>query len=117
MITGDYGLTAESLARRVGMLQTPSPRILTGADVDSLNEFELQKILQEEVIFARMAPEHKLRLVAAMQASGEFAAAPPDTVSAGGRSRSRARQPTSTAISAAPSAGNSRIPPVCSVIS
>ena len=35
MVTGDYGLTAESLARRVGMLTTPNPAILTGADVDS----------------------------------------------------------------------------------
>ena len=32
MITGDYGLTAESVARRVGMLTTPRPRILTGAE-------------------------------------------------------------------------------------
>jgi magnesium-transporting ATPase (P-type) len=71
MITGDYGLTAESLARRVGMLQTDSPRLMTGAEVEVLNEFELQKILQEEVVFARMAPEHKLRLVSALQASGE----------------------------------------------
>ena len=71
MITGDYGLTAESLARRVGMLHTDTPRILTGAEVDGLNEFELQNILKEEAIFARMAPEHKLRLVSALQASGE----------------------------------------------
>lgn len=71
MITGDYGLTAESLARRVGMLQTDTPRILTGAEVDGLNEFELQNILKEEAIFARMAPEHKLRLVSALQTSGE----------------------------------------------
>jgi magnesium-transporting ATPase (P-type) len=72
MITGDYGLTAESLARRVGMLKTDTPRILTGAEVDGLNEFELQNILKEETIFARMAPEHKLRLVAALQAVGEM---------------------------------------------
>ena len=35
MITGDYGLTAESLARRVGMLTTPNPAILTGAELDA----------------------------------------------------------------------------------
>lgn len=71
MITGDYGLTAESLARRVGMLQTNTPRILTGAELEGLNEFELQNILKEETIFARMAPEHKLRLVSALQGNGE----------------------------------------------
>jgi Ca2+-transporting ATPase len=71
MITGDYGLTAESLARRVGMLDTPSPRILTGSELDTLHDGELQSLLNEEVIFARMAPDHKLRLVAAYQALGE----------------------------------------------
>jgi len=71
MITGDYGLTAESVARRVGMLTAPSPRILTGAEVDALSDAELQAVLDEELICARMAPEHKLRLVAAFQTRGE----------------------------------------------
>ena len=42
MITGDYGLTAESVARRIGLLSTPHPRIMTGADVDELNDEELK---------------------------------------------------------------------------
>ena len=70
MITGDYGLTAESLARRIGMLSTMNPLILTGAELERLNDIELERILDKEVIFARMAPEHKLRLVAAYQAAG-----------------------------------------------
>src|SRR6185369_9510321 len=70
MITGDYGLTAESLARRVGMLSTPNPRIITGAEVEEMSEIELQKALEAEVLFARMAPEHKLRLVSAFQSHG-----------------------------------------------
>jgi magnesium-transporting ATPase (P-type) len=80
MITGDYGLTAESLARRVGMLSKPNPRILTGAELDQLSEIELQKLLENEIIFARMAPEHKLRLVAAFQANGEVVAVTGDGV-------------------------------------
>jgi magnesium-transporting ATPase (P-type) len=80
MITGDYGLTAESLARRVGMLASNNPVILTGADLDQLNNIELQNTLQEEIIFARMAPEHKLRLVAAYQARGEVVAVTGDGV-------------------------------------
>ncbi len=80
MITGDYGLTAESLARRVGMLSTHNPRIVTGAEVDAMTDPELQHVLKEEVIFARMAPDHKLRLVSAYQALGEVVAVTGDGV-------------------------------------
>jgi potassium/sodium efflux P-type ATPase len=75
MITGDYGLTAESVARRIGMLTASStPHIITGADVDAMNDAELQAVLNDEVVCARMAPEHKLRLVAAFQARGDVVA-------------------------------------------
>lgn len=80
MITGDYGLTAESLARRVGMVESKNPRILTGAELDEIPEAELLDILENETIFARMAPEHKLRLVAAFQARGEVVAVTGDGV-------------------------------------
>lgn len=80
MITGDYGLTAESVARRVGLLQTDNPRILTGAELDEMSDLELQKVLRQEVLFARMAPEHKMRLVAAFQAIGETVAVTGDGV-------------------------------------
>lgn len=80
MITGDYGLTAESLARRVGMLQSPEARILTGAELDELSDPALQGLLNEEVLFARMAPEHKMRLVSAFQARGEVVAVTGDGV-------------------------------------
>jgi magnesium-transporting ATPase (P-type) len=74
MITGDYGLTAESVARRIGLLRTPVPPILTGAELDALSDADLHSILSEEIIFARMAPDHKLRIVAALQARGETVA-------------------------------------------
>jgi magnesium-transporting ATPase (P-type) len=74
MITGDYGLTAESVARRIGLLNTPAPPILTGAELEALSDDDLQHILGEEIIFARMAPDHKLRIVAALQARGETVA-------------------------------------------
>ncbi len=80
MITGDYGLTAESLARRVGMLTGPNPRIITGAELDELSDIELQKSLEGEVLFARMAPEHKMRLVATFQARGDVVAVTGDGV-------------------------------------
>ncbi len=80
IITGDYGLTAESLARRVGMLSTPNPRIITGAELEEISEIELQNALAQEVLFARMAPEHKLRLVSAFQARGDVVAVTGDGV-------------------------------------
>jgi magnesium-transporting ATPase (P-type) len=80
MITGDYGLTAESIARRIGMITTPNPLIITGAELDAMSDIEVQKILAREVLFARMAPEHKMRLVAAFQARGDIVAVTGDGV-------------------------------------
>jgi magnesium-transporting ATPase (P-type) len=80
LITGDYGLTAESLARRVGLLTGPAARIVTGAELDTLDDLALERLLTEEVVFARMAPEHKLRLVAALQARGDVVAVTGDGV-------------------------------------
>ena len=80
MITGDYGLTAESLARRIGMLSTDKALIMTGAEVDTMSESELATLLDQEVVYARMAPEHKLRLVSAFQARGEVVAVTGDGV-------------------------------------
>jgi len=71
MITGDYGLTAESMARRIGMLESMNPRIVTGAELEAMNDLQLRALTREEAIYARMAPEHKLRLVDAFQQNGE----------------------------------------------
>src|SRR6185503_9117245 len=52
MITGDYGLTAESLARRVGILRSGHTRVLTGADVEAMSDEALKGALAQDVIFA-----------------------------------------------------------------
>ncbi len=80
MITGDYGLTAESLAKRIGLVTSTHPQIITGSDIDKMDDHELSLILNQEAIFARMAPEHKMRLVAAYQAHGEVVAVTGDGV-------------------------------------
>ena len=82
MITGDYGLTAESIARRIGIIRDGGdrPRIITGADLDGLDDQSLRAALQGEVIFARVAPEHKLRVVGALQALGQIVAVTGDGV-------------------------------------
>ncbi len=82
MITGDYGLTAESIARKIGIVRQPHPRIITGADLDAMDDTALKKALSDpvEVIFARVAPEHKLRVVAAFRELGEIVAVTGDGV-------------------------------------
>lgn len=80
MITGDYGLTALSLARRIGMLSNDEVEILTGGELDELDDDQVKMLLDREVVFARMAPEHKLRLVTVLQACGEVVAVTGDGV-------------------------------------
>ena len=80
MITGDYGLTAESIARRIGILKTLHPKVITGVDLDALDDQGLKEALGQEVIFARVAPEHKLRVVTALKEMGEIVAVTGDGV-------------------------------------
>lgn len=80
MITGDYGLTAETIARRIGIITKPLPRIVTGADLEAMDAPALETALQNEVIFARVSPDHKLRIVTALQAQGHVVAVTGDGV-------------------------------------
>ena len=76
MVTGDYGLTAEAIARRVGIIDDGEPRIVTGAELDAVNLDELTAILTspEQIVFARVRPEHKMRIVDALEGLGEVVA-------------------------------------------
>ena len=80
MVTGDYGLTAESVARRVGILLGGAPRILNGAEMDGMDEEALEEALRGEVILARVSPEHKLRAVTVLQRMGHVVAVTGDGV-------------------------------------
>ncbi len=68
MITGDHAQTAAAIGRQVG-LQNPD-KVLTGQDIDALSDLALQQAVEQCDIFARTSPEHKLRLVMALQANG-----------------------------------------------
>lgn len=80
MITGDYGLTAESIAKRIGIVKGPKPRVVSGIELEALPDEQLKEYLKEEIIFARVAPEQKLRVVTNLQEMGEIVAVTGDGV-------------------------------------
>lgn len=68
MITGDHAVTARAIAAQIGLQNTASA--LTGADIEALDDSALARIAPEIDVFARASPEHKLRLVQALQGQG-----------------------------------------------
>jgi magnesium-transporting ATPase (P-type) len=80
MVTGDYGLTAESIARRIGIVRGDHVRILTGMELQHISDGDLKQALKGEVIFARVAPEQKLQVVTALQEMGNVVAVTGDGV-------------------------------------
>ncbi len=78
MITGDHAATALAIARELGL--HPSPRVLTGPALDALDPAAFAEAAQAIEVFARVTPEHKLRLVEALQAQGEVVAMTGDGV-------------------------------------
>ena len=78
MITGDHAGTAAAIGRQVG-LEAPDA-VLTGADLDGLDDLALQAVVERTDVFARTSPEHKLRLVMALQARGRVVAMTGDGV-------------------------------------
>lgn len=80
MITGDYGLTAESIAKRIGIVKGAHPRIISGIELEAMPDEALKEALKDEVIFARVAPEQKYRVVCNLQEMGQIVAVTGDGV-------------------------------------
>jgi Ca2+-transporting ATPase len=81
MVTGDHAVTARAIAEQLGFAQVD--RALSGHEVEDMSDEELEECIQEVDVFARVAPEHKLRLVEAMQARGGVCAMTGDGVNDG----------------------------------
>lgn len=79
MITGDHAITATRIASDVGILKHPDEAI-TGAMLDKMSDAELSRSIKRYSVFARVSPEHKLRLVRALQSNGEIVAMTGDGV-------------------------------------
>lgn len=78
MITGDYPITAQSIAGQIGL--TTRREIITGAELDRMSEEEFRKRIKTTNVFARVVPEQKLRIVSALKANGEVVAMTGDGV-------------------------------------
>jgi magnesium-transporting ATPase (P-type) len=80
MITGDHGATARAIAHDIGITDTPDAPVLTGHEVERLSDAELRVAVREVAVFARVAPEHKLRVVRALRDLGDVVAVTGDGV-------------------------------------
>ena len=70
MITGDHPLTAKEIARQLGISE--NGKAITGAQIERMTDVELKASLAEANVFARVSPEHKIRIVQALQEMGEI---------------------------------------------
>jgi Ca2+-transporting ATPase len=79
MITGDYAQTARAIAESIDLME-PGRRVLTGADLNKMTVEELAEEIKEVDVFARVSPEHKVRIVQALRSNNEIVAMTGDGV-------------------------------------
>lgn len=79
MVTGDSSLTAKSIAVKIG-LTSDKALVVTGSELDAMSQDELKQALAGEIIFARVAPEQKYKIVSTLQTMGEIVASTGDGV-------------------------------------
>lgn len=79
MITGDHASTASSIGRELGLIEGSSVA-MTGTEIDTVSDVELDARIENVSVFARVAPEHKIRLVTALQRKGHIVAMTGDGV-------------------------------------
>lgn len=76
MVSGDHPLTVEAVARRVGIVQGAAAVTVTGAELDNATDAELDELVSgpDQLLFSRVSPEHKMRVVTALQRRGDVVA-------------------------------------------
>lgn len=79
MITGDYKETAYAIAYELGITNDPSQAIM-GNELNNMSDIELREIVKEKRVYARVSPEHKVRIIQALKENGEIAAMTGDGV-------------------------------------
>ncbi len=79
MITGDHKITAQAIAKDIGIWRDGN-EVITGQEIDSLSDAELSKRLDSVSVFARVNPEHKMRIIGAYRANGKVVAMTGDGV-------------------------------------
>jgi len=80
MITGDHAATARAIAEEIGIMHSSDDLVITGSELDNTSDEELRKLVPHAAVFARVSPEHKLRIVKALQANNQVVAMTGDGV-------------------------------------
>jgi Ca2+-transporting ATPase len=80
MITGDHQLTAQAIARDLNIFSSKNDKVLTGQEIELMDDDELTEFARQTAVYARVSPEHKLRIVQALQRRGEIVAMTGDGV-------------------------------------
>jgi magnesium-transporting ATPase (P-type) len=80
MITGDHAGTALAISREMGLVPDADARVLTGAELEAMSQEQLKAVVQDVDIYARTSPEHKIRIVRALQSRDEVVAMTGDGV-------------------------------------